>query len=412
MQLPTMLPVEKRGDLLTSSDSPLAKWAPTPKTIKAVLICFVWYAGSMINSIAGKSAMRTFPYPTTVGMVQLLVINFVLPWFKRGKGTVIRRRDWLGWIVPLSFLKILVTLSSQLSILKVPVSYAHTVKALMPIFTVVLSKLFLNQTHSMLAYLSLVPIMGGVIICSVTELEFNLVGLLSALFSTFIFAVQNIFSKKVMKSGVNHISILIEVSRVSFFLLLPFWFFHEGLAILSGTEENHLPADQMHVIWFKVFLCALGNSFQTVFAFTFLSLVTPVTYSVANVAKRVVVIVAATMIFHNPITYANAAGIGITMLGIAIYNKAKLDEKAAQAAIASLSKTLPLHAPFLNKPGEPLDNPYKSERVTRDGLSNGDPVSEYTRQRLTSSTSMGQLSQQHSPAVTPQGRRVPTVEQI
>jgi solute carrier family 35 protein E1 len=67
----------------------------------------------------------------------------------------------------------------------------------MPIFTVILSKLFLNQTHSKLAYLSLVPIMGGVIICSVTELEFNLVGLLSALFSTFIFAVQNIYSKKV-----------------------------------------------------------------------------------------------------------------------------------------------------------------------------------------------------------------------
>ena len=67
----------------------------------------------------------------------------------------------------------------------------------MPIFTVILSKLFLNQTHSMLAYLSLLPIMGGVIICSITEIEFNLVGLLSALFSTFIFAVQNIFSKKV-----------------------------------------------------------------------------------------------------------------------------------------------------------------------------------------------------------------------
>ena len=50
-----------------------------------------------------------------------------------------------------------------------------------------------------------------------------------------------------MKSGVNHISILIEVSRTSFFLLLPFWFYHEGSAILAGTEENHLPADQVRI---------------------------------------------------------------------------------------------------------------------------------------------------------------------
>jgi hypothetical protein len=97
----------------------------------------------------------------------------------------------------------------------------------------------------------------------------------------------------------------------------------------------------MRVVWFKVFLCAVGNSFQTLFAFSFLALVTPVTYSVcccavpaawfggggccfrprrtvqvANVAKRIVLIVSGALIFQNPITFFNGVGIAITMASL------------------------------------------------------------------------------------------------
>lgn len=90
---------------------------------------------------------------------------------------------------------------------------------------------------SLQIYLSLIPIIAGVIIASLSELSFDAIGLISALFSTGLLAVQNIYSKKTLKHiDIHHLALLSVLSKLAWCLLVPFWFLLDGPQIDMQRE--------------------------------------------------------------------------------------------------------------------------------------------------------------------------------
>ena len=72
----------------------------------------------------------------------------------------------------------------------VAVSFTETIKSSAPFFTVVFARLMLRERTSLMVNLSLLPVVGGLALCSATEYSFNLTGFLAAVFNNCIDCVQ------------------------------------------------------------------------------------------------------------------------------------------------------------------------------------------------------------------------------
>jgi solute carrier family 35 protein E1 len=206
-------------------------------------LCLVWYSSSAADNVIVKELLSEFPFPLTVTLVQLLsiwilCIPLIRLWKVPSPDYLYQNRIYyFKIIIPLAVGKFLAQLSSHVSLWKVPISYAHSIKATMPLFTVILSRIILWEKQTLPVYISLIPIIIGAIIATVTEISFNMTGLISALLSTFAFSLQNIYSKKSLKDiAIHHFILLSLLAKIGWCLFISFWFFYDGVDIYYNEK--------------------------------------------------------------------------------------------------------------------------------------------------------------------------------
>jgi solute carrier family 35 protein E1 len=245
----------------------------------------------------------------------------------------------------------------------------HTVKGLSPLFTVLAYRFVFDIRYPRATYYSLVPLTLGVTLACSSNHTFKgeIVGILYALGATVIFVTQNIFSKRLFNEAakaeeegeeaksrkLDKLNLLCYSSGLAFLLTSPIWFWSEGVGLIRDFVHDgslDLSAKPNTFDHGRLALEFLFNGTfhfgQNILAFSLLSLVSPVTYSVASLIKRVWVIVIAILWFGNSTTPIQAVGIALTFLGLYLYDRTK-DSNKAELRARLLSQSSAQNGPLL-----------------------------------------------------------------
>ncbi|KAL6559396.1 Palmitoyl-protein thioesterase 1 [Orobanche gracilis] len=287
----------------------------------------LWFLFNIYFNIYNKQVLKAFHYPLTVSLGQfavgtvLVTLMWTLNLYKRPKIT----GSQLAAILPLAVVHTLGNLFTNMSLGKVAVSFTHTIKAMEPFFSVVLSALFLGEFPTIWVVSSLVPIVGGVGLASMTEASFNWAGFWSAMASNLTNQARNVLSKKFMvkkEEPLDNITLFSIITIMSFILTLPTTLFVEGVKF----TPSYLRAAGLNIkqIYTMSLLAALSfHAYQQMVSYMILQRVSPVTHSVANCVKRVVVIVASVLFFRTLVSPINALGTGVALAGVFLYSRVK-----------------------------------------------------------------------------------------
>ncbi|TYI30666.1 hypothetical protein ES332_A05G403300v1 [Gossypium tomentosum] len=289
----------------------------------------IWYILNIYFNILNKQVLKVYTFPATVTAFHfgcgtlIILIMWASNLYHRPKLT----RSQLAVIIPLAIVHTLGNLLTNVSIGRVNVSFTHTIKAMEPFFTVLFSVLFLGEWPTFWIVFSLIPVVGGVALASFTEASFNWIGFCSAMASNVTNQSRNVLSKKFMvknEDTLDNINLFSIITIISFMLLVPAAILLEGVkfspSYLQSAANQGLNIRELCIRSLLAGFCL--HSYQQV-SYMILQMVSPVTHSVGNCVKRVVVIIASVIFFQTPVSPINSLGTTLALTGVFLYSKAK-----------------------------------------------------------------------------------------
>uniref|UniRef100_A0A7N0T1N4 Sugar phosphate transporter domain-containing protein n=1 Tax=Kalanchoe fedtschenkoi TaxID=63787 RepID=A0A7N0T1N4_KALFE len=311
------------------------------KTLQLAVVFGLWYFQNIVFNIYNKKVLNLFPFPWLLASFQLLVgsICMLVLWgFKLQPCPKISKEFIIALLGPALFHTI-GHISACVSFSKVAVSFTHVIKSSEPVFSVVFSS-FLGDTYPLKIWLSILPIVFGCSLAAVTEVSFNFQGLWGALISNVGFVLRNIYSKRSLQSfkEVNGLNLYGWISILSLFYLFPVAIFVEGAQWVEGYRHAIQAVGNPNTFYMWVMLSGVFYHLYNQSSYQALDEISPLTFSVGNTMKRVVVIVSTILVFRNPVRPLNALGSAIAIFGTFLYSQAT-SKKIAPASSTDEKKS-------------------------------------------------------------------------
>ncbi|KAL9043186.1 MAG: hypothetical protein Q9214_003580 [Letrouitia sp. 1 TL-2023] len=339
------IPDALHGQVLANSSSPtkdslirvgvLDGSAEVSTTTKVRLIV-IYFIFNLSLTLYNKAVMNTFRYPfllTTLHAAAGMVGTHIM--LARGTFALknLTRKD--GYV--LSAFSILYTANiavSNVSLAMVTVPFHQTVRALTPVFTAAIYRYCFSGIYDKGTYISLAPVILGVMLASYGDLYASLLGFSMTLLGTLLAAVKTVATNRLQTAGLHFGALELlyrmspiacvqslvmaylcgEIQQFRDFAAVPGQFRLQEVMILL---INGAIAFALNVVSFETNRCAGA-----------------LTMTIAANVKQVLTVVLSIMIWRIQVGSMNACGIVLTLIGGAWYGRVEVMSKGKDVTSA------------------------------------------------------------------------------
>jgi len=345
-----------RSQLEKESDHNMKKLSVSEvKKAGRVIAYFVlWYTLTVVYNITNKRVLNVLPLPAFVAFTQLLLgIPVFLPFWLMKPPPIVPFSSISGY-AKIALVHGLGNMATVYSLASGQVSFTHIIKAAEPVFSAVLSGIFLRSVFPVGVYLSLLPIVLGVCLASAKEVSFSWFSFHMGMASNFFYQLRIVLAKKVLsdtaalnednRNGNRQIenpadqpqeNVLSEnsiqnspehlfrlLTIISAFQMIPIVLLLEGRKVMSLSFKPWQDHEDAFLI-FNLVMSGFTYYMYNEVAFWILGIVHPITHAVGNTIKRVVIIFMSVLILQSQISIQGIIGSLIAIAGTFCYSLAQ-----------------------------------------------------------------------------------------
>eukprot|EP00903_Cladosiphon_okamuranus_P018592 g17114.t1 len=203
------------------------------------------------------------------------------------------------------------------------------VRAIEPLFTALLSVIFMKQTFSPLVYLALVPVVAGVGLTAIKNFEFTWPVFIAAVGYNLASSTRAILSKRAMGKDMGEKmtpgNLHAALNTMATAMLLPLSAVEEGPKIqdLDDFVYNVVASGVFFYLHSEVVFWCLGR-------------VRPVTHAVGNTFKRVFLLAVSIIVFGTKLTCLEIMGSYLAVMGVHLYRLAGKRDGDAKDDLANV----------------------------------------------------------------------------
>ncbi|CAI5743279.1 unnamed protein product [Peronospora destructor] len=310
---------------------------PLHSTESKVAICIIgWYVTSLLTLWTNRyvvAKLRVDSNFLSLAQLSMSVAGglgseiYLVGWTICKSGLRQVLDNGLKDMVLLAGARVLTVLLGLTALKYIAVSFTQTIKSSAPFFTVLLTSFLLGQSTTWKVNCSLIPIVMGLIFCSLSDSSFHVIGFVAALLSNCVDCIQNVVTKRLFNRSYSTSQLQFYTSLIAVVMQL-MYIVYNWLASPPATVREFSETDRSAAFVFLVLILD-GTCFyiQSAFAYALMSMVSPVTHSVINCVKRAMLVFLSIYHYGEDVTSLNWSGMVLVIVGVYGFNAASRLER-------------------------------------------------------------------------------------